>query len=239
MSIKKKVSIRNAVFDALDNMGMQDHKMVPVLTRWATLADIKIKSAYAYEPKIHVLTAKGCSMELPCQVVIFGGMIYGDHGCDCGALFDSVYGQLGITKVNPDGSGNFLVVDTASGTRLTKLGGQIIDNTIWFNRDVDGQVFTIRTQDYFVDDDGFVMVNENHVDAISTYLEFRLAKRSRWNKKLGNISESGIRDLKNDWHLACADARADDVDDSEHEIVAAMFNNPISGGYSVYGEIFQ
>ncbi len=230
MSIKKKVSVRNAIFEALDNIGAQDHKMVPVLTVWATRADIKIKSAYAYEPKNFVFTAKGCSLELPCEIVFLDGIIAGDHGCDCDTLFDTVFNTLGIEKVNPDGSGNFLVVDINDGIRASSLRGKVINNTLWFDHDVNGQIFTLKTRSYYTDSEGFILVNENHVDAIAIYLEYKLAKRSRWNKKLGNITEMGIRDLRNDWRIACADARDDDEDEREHDAVVSMYNDPLSGG---------
>lgn len=127
MSIKRKVSIKNAVFNLIDDIGGQDHKLVPVLTRWATDADIKIKSAYAYKPQNFVLTASGCKLELPCCIVFLHAILAGDHGCDCDVLFDRVCNQLGISRVNPDASGSFLVVDMSSGARLSRIGGRIID----------------------------------------------------------------------------------------------------------------
>ena len=233
MSIKKKVSIKNAVFNLIDDIGGQDHKLVPVLTRWATDADIAIKSAYAYKPQNFVLTAEGCKLELPCCIVFLHAVLAGDHGCDCDVLFDRVYNRLGIAKINPDSSGNFLVVDVGSDFNISRIGGRIINNVLWFNKDVNGKKFTIKTQSYFTDEEGFIMINENHVTAITAYLEWKLAKRTRWNKKLGSITEQGIRQLNMDWHTLCKEARADDVDDkAEHDEITEMYNNPMTGGQS-------
>jgi len=232
MSLKKKVSIKNTVFNFLDDTGMQDHKMQPLLTRWAVDADYKIQSYYAYKRKQLVIKdIDGCSAEIPCEVIKIDGVIAGEHGCDCSTVFDMYKDKFGSFVANLQAGSGFLVIDLSQGFKPSGISWVIQDHRIVFDRNFKGSI-TIDAFCYQVDEEGFPMINWNHVDAISAYLEWKMAKRTRWNTKLGNISETGIRELYRDWSRLCAECRADDEDtsQSDRDAITRELNNPLSGG---------
>lgn len=235
MSIKKKVSIRLAVQDALDKMGADGTRDVPVFTSWAVTADSKIGSFYAYKPDIMVINVSECRAELPCGVVAVLGILIGDHGCACDLKFNTLFSSFNsmLSHIDFDPTSGFVVMDGVGGGSPSCSDAKyyIQDNSLVFSNKINAEKITIKVLRYQMDDDGFPLVNENHIDAISQYILYNAALRTRWKPRADRMPEGAIKDMFYEWGRKCRDARADDADPSPSERAAlvSMVNDPLSG----------
>lgn len=233
MSINKLISIRNPVIDAITLLGLDHDKDMPALTRWAELAELEIGSRYQYERKRVVLDITGCSACLPTDAMKLERAILGDHGCDCEDLFATCItnGSIYNDQSNQDLSG-FLIVDLAATTGSTQGYGivmyEIQDNKILFMNDYDGQKVTIQYLGLVTDCDGFMMVGQNHVRAITAYLMYMNMARKK--RKTGNEMQEMIM-WRNEWNLLCSHARADDAEltETDRMAISDMVNDPFAG----------
>jgi len=230
---KKKVSSYLPIQSFMDNIGMEDNRMIPVLQTWVNEADEKIGSYYAYERKIKVLNINNCKVELPCDVVAVLGVMLGDQGCECDVQFGNYYSNINAGSPNSNvGSPGFAVIDVSSGVNSTSSRPYYIvqGNSLVFSEKVTLEKVTVQYLGYIMDDDGFIMVNDTHVDAIAQYLEMKLAKKYRFIPAK-RMSETAIREIDREWHRKCAHARAEDGKPSESEIlfIKNLINDPTSG----------
>ena len=88
MSINKLISIKSAVYEALDDMGQDITRDIPTFMRWATQAEKEIGSPYSWRRKRVVLNVKGCRAKLPMGAMTVKRVVIGDHGCDCEELLN-------------------------------------------------------------------------------------------------------------------------------------------------------
>ena len=235
MSVKRKISIRNAVQSALDNMGGDEVRDTPIFISWAVEADRKIGSYYAYKRKICVLDVTDCTAELPCDAVAVLGVLLGDHGCDCDLNFESIFRFFAFNRINVDATANFVVIDSGAGsntgTTCSNIRWEIQNNNLIFSSKIELGKVTIQYLGYEVDECKFPLINENHVDAIAQYIEYKAAMRIRWKPVEYRINATAIHEMKREWNRKVALARGDDADPSESERaeIKDMINNPMSG----------
>lgn len=232
MSIIKKISIKNAIQQAQDNMGIDHNRDIPLFTAWAVEADRKIGSYYSYKRKIVVLDVVNCRAELPCEAVAVLGIIFGDCGCDCGLLFTNLYSYINTSLSAHNAGSGWIVIDDSGGTRFNcGVAYEIQNNQLVFNGNFDGQKITVQMLALETDADGFPLINENHVDAVAQYIEYKSALRTRWNSIENKITETGIADMKQEWGRKLRDARAESGEPSLSDLseIRDMVNDPISG----------
>lgn len=241
--INKLVSIKNSVQSALDSIGAENTRMVPVLTTWGVYADDAIGGYRLLTKRTEVLTFTCNYVELPEDTVcILPCFLWGDHGCDCNNSFtesrwiiDNSF--LGISQV-----GSFVVIDNSAANPV-KLQGkyEIQDNKMVFPCNYDGEKITIQIIAYKRDQEGFIMINQNHVEACAQYMQYRLAKQTRFKTKEYRLSDTAILDERREWNRMCRDARATDGEATGPELENAIniINNPYSGirgGYWLYNK---
>ena len=235
MSIKKKVSVSHAIQTALDNMNAQETNDSAIYKVWAIEGDRKIGSFYAYKRKIAVLHVHHCTADLPCEAVAVIGLMLGDHGCDCGLIFNRWYGSWGGGggRAQVDTNAGFIVIDPYGGGNGHGSGGRwhIQGNHIIMEGNYHDSKITIEYLAYEEDELGFPLINLNHEDAIAQYIEYKHALRTRWFDPKYKISEAAIMDMRKEWNRKARHARAEDGDPSVSELheVTSMINNPLSG----------
>ena len=234
MSIKKKVSIKLAVHNLLEDVAMEDTRKLPVIKRWAVEADRDIGSYYSYKKKICVLDVCDCRAELPCDAVAVLALVIGDRGCECGSLFQGLHSYFTSQAISNFQMGTFYVVDGVSqGFGCLPFGWEIQNNNIVFNQNMNEKKVTIQYLGMEEDEEGFPLVNENHLTAISAYIEWRLAKQTRWKAAHGGnvVSELAIKELQRQWAQRCRQARADDgeLSETDRRDIVRMVNNAMSG----------
>lgn len=234
MSIIKKISIKNAIQQAQDNMGIDHNRDIPLFTSWAVEADRKIGSYYSYKKKVVVLDVCDCRAELPCEAVAVLALMLGDHGCNCGTKFHGLFSFINTNlSAHNAGSGWIVIDDSGLGHGGFRCGAnyEIQNNQLVFSNNLDGKKVTVQILALEVDAQGFPLINQNHVDAVAQYIEYKNALRTRWNSTENKITESGIMHMEKEWGRKCRWARGDDAEPSESERreITSMINDPISG----------
>lgn len=229
MSINKLISIKNAVVDAMDMMGVDHDSHLPMVMQWATLAEKEIGSYYQYVRKWKVLDICGCSAHLPEDAVKVEYAILGDQGCECGDFFYKIFSNPSLRSGNM-ADNTFLVVDTDTSNsglcRIVPYGYQ--DNKLIFDAKLNQKNVTIQYLGYETDCDGFMKISENHVEAITSFILYKWLLRKR--KKTGVELQEMQWNYK-EWDRLCAHARAMDSEltETEREEIAQMYHNPYSG----------
>lgn len=230
------VSIHRAINRAQDNMGIENDKDVPVLIDWAIEGDKKIGSFHNYTERINVVDINDCKAKLPTATECVVGVLLGDCGCDCGTLFGTslVTSKSGkITSINQ----GLIVIDSGSEeVVVSEISYYVQNNHIIFGSNYDGSKATVKTLGYEIDEEGFPMVNENHVEALATYLEYKFMNRQQYRNIGPKFTIGQIQTKARDWNNECADARARDNErsiDQDNEI-AAIWNDPLTAFYSSY-----
>jgi len=231
MSVNRLVSIKVPVLNALQDMGMDIAKDVVVFTRWAVEAERDhIGSYYSYKRKRAVLDIKGCTAVLPCDASFVQGMIIGDHGCDCGDLFERCFSTL--TNYRQESVATFLVVDLpVSGqvVTLSDLKWEIQQGKMVLKNNHDGEKMTIQYLGFDTDEDGFPKVMENHVPAIVEYIMYKVAVRSRFSPQ--KMDHTDIRFHWLEWMRSASHARSEDakLTESDRADIIAMIHDPFIG----------
>ena len=229
MSINKLVPVRDAIFNACDDMGIDTTGQTPTLTRWAVAAEKKIGSYYGWKKKWAVLDVKNCKAKLPCGAMKVQYILVGDHGCDCNDLVTNLSGWA--TTFVPAINDTFLVIDTGGSNSFQCSGvkWEVQDNALVFERNMNGHKITVQYLGYEEDCDGFIEVNENHVDAIVAYIKWKFADRSRYSPIKMDHTDVAIN--KNEWKEERAMAIADDseISDTDRQQITAMLHDPYVG----------
>lgn len=236
MSIRKKVSLRTAIQDALDAMGYEHERENPLMMDWATKAEIAIAGANSNEPKKMVLDIDGCWAKLPKYTAKVFGLLLGDHGCDCNKLFTNFYNRYGNIP-RAVYAGAFTVVDDGGGSTFSRCSGSdwsIINNSIKFEQAPGIDKVTVDAECFFVDDNGHILINENHVEAISKHLVWRFAMRKRWTKTDGRSDRmyyNEVNSIRKEWTDLAARARGEDGAPEDHERarISGMLHDLYSG----------
>ena len=228
MSIQKKVSIKRAVQQGMDNIGLETNDMVPAMTVWAAEAESRIGSFTQYQRKIYNLTVSGCKTELPCEVVAVLGVLIGNYGCECSLQFQEVYGVAFSQRLSS--TQGFLVIDGATVAPSSRASWRIVDNNLVFNNHTEGEI-TIEALVQEVDQEGFPLISEGHVYAIASFLEWMFMKRSRHRVSGVNYSRTEVADQFMLWSRLAANAHANDnkLTPEQERTIAAIYNDPLSG----------
>lgn len=231
--INKLVSVKNAIVEAQEILGIDHDKDVPVFTMWATRAEEKIGSYYQYERKRVVVTVEGCVACLPSDAVLIEIAVTGDQGEDCGDLLSRYCNNQSVTNTNLAGQSNFLVIDVggAIGDTITMgyLNYHVQNNKLIFDNDArSGQKMTVQYLRYKTDCDGNMEIIYNHIDAVKWYIVWNYYIR---NKNKNYIDRDMINMAKMEWDNNCKQARAEDarMSFSEREQAAKMYSNPFTG----------
>ena len=228
MAIKKKVSIKRAVQQALDNLGIDENDLTPVFQVWAADAEDAIGSYTQYKKCNYVLDACNCRVSLPCETKAVIAMMLGDHGTDCDLKFSQV-----LTSINTSQQ-PFNLAYSFSSLGLTcnkSISWKIQNNEMVFNENLTDKKITVQLLIQEVNSDGWMLINDNHVRAIATYIEYMYMKRSRHKIGGRNYSMGEIETVHQEWYRLCANAHATDakLSPEEEAQLVALWNGPLSG----------
>ena len=228
MSINKLVSINNAITDAIDMLALDHDTFRPMFTSWATYAEKEIGGQGVIR-KFAVIDICGCTAQLPDDVSKVTGAILGNYDPNCGSLFNPTLMANGAIG-RPAGN-NFIVVDVGSigdTPYCRSVPYEIQDNKMVFGYDVTQTQMTIMYEGYASDCDGFIKIGENHVEAISTYIQYKYWMRKQ---KKSNADMAMMQFAYREWDRLCAHARAldNELTETEREEMAQLYNDPYAG----------
>lgn len=231
MSINKLISIRNPIYEAMDDLNIDHDKLIPKFTRWAERAEKEIGSWAQFERKRKVIDITNCTACLPNDAVYIQIALLGDYGEDCENLMDRACTVMNATTNYGTVQNTFFVVDMGVG-ETEFIGGsipyEIQNNKLIFNQNFDGRKLTLQYLRFKVDCDGFLEVGENHVMAIKWYIiwQYLYGKTSMNSLEYGKMNKA-----EQEWHRECAHARAQDAEIplSERNRIVGMTHNPYAG----------
>ncbi len=232
MSINKLISIKNPIVDAMDMLGVDHTAFTPLFTRWAILAETDIGSYFQFVKKRAVLDIVDCHACLPANAVYLQRALLGDYGCDCADLFNNVCGILGNGSVDQSSlsQGGFLIVDLGDGaTNIQSFVSHVVQgNKIIFDQNYNGEKITIQYLGYEEDCDGFMMVGQNHVQAIMWNLIWKFYFQK---KDINPAEQSKKNEAKLEWNRECSHARAVDgeLTETERMYIVDMLHDPYIG----------
>ena len=97
-----------------------------------------------------------------------------------------------------------------------------------FGYDVTQTQMTIMYEGFASDCDGFIKIGENHVEAISTYIQYKYWMRKQ---KKSNADMAMMQFAYREWDRLCAHARAldNELTETEREEMAQLYNDPYAG----------
>ena len=229
MSINKLISIKNAIDDATDMAAIDHNNFLPLFMTWAAYAEKEIGGASAIT-KYAVLDICGCAAELPCDAISVEGAILGCHETNCGQLFSNVFSTQ-FTTSHVVGN-NFVIVDVGGSQDYLSCG--IVpytyqDNKLIFgNGCITATQITIKYLGTVNDCDGYPLVSENHIEAITEFISYKWLRRKR-KKSQADVREMELARME--WDRLCIHARALDnqLTDTDKEEIAQMLHDAYSG----------
>ena len=232
MAINKLVSIHTPIVDAMQILNIDNDKLIPLFTRFATIAEKQIGSAAIMELKRKVLDINQCVACLPSDAVRVEIAILGDQGENCDNLLRTFCTNFRQPDTYGTAENTFLVVDVGdngAGLNFGTVPFHIQNNKIIFEvNNYDGQKVTVQYLAYKIDCDGFLEVGENHVDAIRCYIcwMYYMGKSNMNSLEYGKMNT-----YREEWNRECSHARAMDAipNPTEWNNISAMMHNPYAG----------
>jgi len=233
MGINKLVSIHTPIVDAMQILGIDNDKLIPLFTRFATIAEKQIGSAAIMELKRAVLDITQCTACLPSDAVKIEIALLGDHGENCDNLLRTFCGSnVQSPSTYGTAENTFLVVDAfdnGEGLNFGTVPYHIQNNKIIFEvNNYDGQKVTVQYLAYKTDCDGFMEVGENHVDAIRCYIcwMYYMGKSG-----LNSMDYGKMNVYREEWNRECSHARAMDAipNPTEWARISGMMHDPYAG----------
>jgi len=218
----KKVSIRQAILDAIGDTDEQMGRYPNQLIKWAKYIEKEIGSALGYPIKNELHTITGCYLTLPADCYRVVGVIPGNFVDTLNIQYRDLRNPIiYIDEVTEE-------ITYAWAPENTKWVAQAfweeIGDELHLINEYNDTEMTLVYQYIKTDDNGYWLVNESHIDAIKKYLIYMMAYKYRWKIfKSDKLLRSGhvetLRELKQDYSYAVRSARAEDGKESEFERV--------------------
>jgi hypothetical protein len=218
----KKVSIRQAMLDAIDDTDEQMGRYPNQLLKWAKYLEKSIGSALGYPITSELQNVTGCFLTLPSNCYRVIGVIPGDYTEELNIQYRDLSNP--IIKIDEISDEVTYVWIPENTTWVTPVFWEEIGDQLHLINEYEDQDMTLVFQYIPTDEKGFWLVNESHLDAIKKYLIYMMAKKYGWKIfKSDKLLRSGhlemLKELKRDYNIAVRSARADDGKESEFERV--------------------
>lgn len=225
----KKVDIRTAIYDAIDETDESMEKYMIQLLKWAMYIEREIGTFYGYPIKSEKQTISGCEYTLPSDCYRPLVILPGDYTDECNAYYKSKSPFVLKEDIREDES-TLIWVPMHSSVVYPRYW-TMTGNKLHLIQKYDEQVLTLLYQYIETTADGFWIVNESHVDAITKFLKYKMSMKFNWklmkSSKLlrqGHLQMSD--DLKDDYNSAVRHARA--LDEPESPYDSQYKANPLS-----------
>lgn len=234
--MNKLVSIRQAITEAIELTDEDNMKLFPSLILWAIQAEKKIDSPYSYEEDIVVLNVTGYRAKLPISTRKVVAIVDGDKsGLGKEAFFNQWrnYTESTLPYFGEDVIFRWNIPHAS--WRPCPLKWKVLDNEITFETDPNIGTITVLLERFKIDEEGLIMINENHTGAIGAYLKWKLADKERYNRfkklRLTHVDNNYLIELKQNWIDARNAARGEDqvITEDQARVISEMLNHPLSG----------
>lgn len=216
----KRVSIRQAMLDAIDQTDPSLGRYPNKLLKWAKYIEREIGSLNGYKFKSVLYTVTGSIITLPDDCYRVKCILRGD----CVDIANAHYRDISTLPIVIDEVSDDLIYAwmPEETTYINPMAWEEIGDTLHLINEYNDTEITLVYQYIETDADGFWMVNESHLDAIMKYLIYNIAKIERWKvfkseKMLRSGHQIMVKDLERDYNIAVRHARAEDGRETEFE----------------------
>jgi hypothetical protein len=215
----KKVSIRQAILDAIDDTDDTIARHMNQLIKWAKYCEKAIGSANGYPIKSSLHTVTDAEIILPddCYKVI--GVIPGNYTDEINLKYYNLETvNVNVENISDDEDLEYVWGDLST-TLLPGMLWEEIGNKVNIVDQYEDADVTLVYQYIETDDKGFWLVNESHIDAIMKFLIYKYAKKFAFrqfksSKLTRNADREFIRELKADYSHGIRNSRALDGEES-------------------------
>ena len=217
----KKIKIQQAILNAIEESDASAARFHNQMMRWAKYLEREIGSKLGYTYKAKKFTVNGCIIELPDDCYAPVMILPGDYEDQCNVKYITD-GWIPI-RTDPHGDDDFSWLwRPAEAYSVDEYLWEEIGEEIHLVNTYSSMEMTLVYQAIETDQMGFWLVNESHIDAITKFIIFKIAKKFKWKLfKSDKLLRSGhvemINDLKNDYNHAVRNARAQDATESSLE----------------------
>lgn len=221
----RKVSINEAIVEAINNTDENLGRYPNQVLNWAKYIEKEIgtlKHLPAYAKKYNVT---GVEITIPKDAFDIIGVMIGDYEDELNLRFRDLQTRLAKTDVRPGASADdedltFLWMPQER-TMLNKSRWVLIGDKLNFIDEYDSQDITVVYTKIETDENGFWLVNESHIDAITKFIIYKYAKKFQWrifksDKLLRQGHFNMLNSLERDYSHAIRNARA--IDDEYSNI---------------------
>lgn len=227
-----KVSLRRAINDAVQSFGMTTVSNIEhLLIEWSFEAMRKINSRFTWQRKECQLLVENHCTNVPGDFMGLLSLKFNN------TFLESTLGDFrhfGTPPARNHSHGSILsapvgqnwVSTSVSFWEGTGVKYELSDGKIWVESLASGYI-DIAYLGLCLDEEGFPKINEGHVDAISHYLQYRLAQLefNRKPSERGYAQRMGM--AKERWQDLCGQAYgADEMPDRvEQRVIMGIWNN--------------
>lgn len=219
----KKVSIRQAIIDAVDNTDPSMMRYELQALKWARYIEKEIGSINGYILKANSFIVDGDNMDVPADCVRIRKIIYGDYENELNSIYKNI--------LSPDLMKDERTIDDVVSVKLwmpAEIG--FVPDVMWeqridkiqFMNEMRGTTITLFYNAMELDEQGYWLVSENHIKAITDYLIYMLSKKYFWRgikgeKMIRQGDFNNIELLRRTYERSIRNARATDDNESEFE----------------------
>lgn len=214
----KKLSIIQAILDAIDETDGSITKHMNTLIKWSKKCEKSIGSLNGYPVKAVLETVSGASIACRDDCYRVLSVIMGDYTDELNIRYADIGGVVVHVENISDNDLEYVWGDL-SYPRIPKLLWEEVGNIISLAEQYDSQQVTVVYQYIQTDAKGYWIVNESHIEAIKKYLIYMISKKFlyrnfRSSKLSRNIDFAIVKDYKSDYSTAIRNARAEDQQES-------------------------
>ena len=215
----KKVSIRQTILNAIDDTDDNIARHMNMLIKWAKYCEKAIGSKNGYRIKSSLHTVTDGEIMSPDDCYKVWGIIPGDYTDQLNLRYmnlDTI--NVHVENVSDDLDFEWVWGDLST-TKLPSMLWEEIGDRITIVDQYEDTDVTLVYQFIEVGEDGYWLINETHVDAITKYLIYMYAKKFMFkNFKASKLTRQSdlfmLKMYKDDYSHAIRNARALDGEES-------------------------
>lgn len=214
----KKVNIRQAFTDAVDQTDPGLMRFEAQMFKWAKYIEKEIGSINGYPRAGKKYTVTGSTVVLPDNCLQVLRVVPGDYEDDINVYYRTINDVLIQTSVQQDyldGIDREYIWKPLAGEYVSELFWEQIGNELNLVSTFNGQEITLIYNYLEKNEQGYYVVNDSHIDAITKYIVYMFGKKNLWNNfKSARMIRAGamqfVEGLKRDYSAAVRNSRAED-----------------------------
>lgn len=220
----KRISIQQPIINAIDETDASLARFQNQMMKWAKYIEKEIGAKNAYKYKAKLFTVDGCTIDLPDDCYHVAMVLPGDYTDQCNARYiNTNWATVRQDDTHEDEYYSWLWRPAESTYVLPYLWEEIADQLNMLS-DFDSVDMTLIYQYIETDENNFWRINENHSDAITKFIKFKMAGKYNWkinksDKLLRASHIQFVKDLERDYNIAIRHARALDSEASPYETI--------------------